>query len=84
MILYKEILLFICAAVVFILAIFSICIGVADLTPKDVFQKVTFLKEKQLGVPKITEFALELQEKGYSFESLPITIEEFVEVLVHG
>ena len=53
-------------------------------TPKDVFQKVTFLKEKQLGVPKITEFALELQEKGYSFESLPITIEEFVEVLVHG
>ncbi|MFB5980914.1 energy-coupling factor transporter ATPase [Streptococcus thermophilus] len=52
--------------------------------PKDVFQKVAFLKEKQLGVPKITEFALQLQEKGYSFESLPITIEEFVEVLVHG
>ena len=53
-------------------------------TPKDVFQKVAFLKEKKLGVPKITEFALQLQEKGYSFESLPITIEEFVEVLVHG
>lgn len=53
-------------------------------TPKDVFQKVAFLKEKQLGVPKITEFALQLQEKGYGFESLPITIEEFVEVLVHG
>ena len=53
-------------------------------TPKDVFQKVAFLKEKQLGVPKITEFALQLQGKGYSFESLPITIEEFVEVLVHG
>ena len=53
-------------------------------TPKDVFQKVAFLKEKQLGVPKITEFALQLQEKGYSFESLPITIEEFVQVLVHG
>ena len=53
-------------------------------TPKDVFQKVTFLKEKQLGVPKITEFALQLQEKGYQFESLPITIEEFVEVVSHG
>ena len=52
--------------------------------PKDVFQKVTFLKEKQLGVPKITEFALQLQEKGYSFETLPITIEEFVEVVSHG
>ena len=52
--------------------------------PKDVFQKVTLLKEKQLGVPKITEFALQLQEKGYQFESLPITIEEFVEVVSHG
>ena len=51
---------------------------------KEVFQKVTFLKEKQLGVPKITEFALQLQEKGYHFESLPITIEEFVEVVSHG
>ena len=53
-------------------------------TPKDVFQKVAFLKEKQLGVPKITEFALQLQEKGASCESLPMTIEEFVEGLVHG
>ena len=52
--------------------------------PKDVFQKVTILKEKHLGVPKITEFALQLQEKGYQFESLPITIEEFVEVVSHG
>ena len=43
-----------------------------------------YLKEKQLGVPKITEFALQLQEKGYQFESLPITIEEFVEVVSHG
>ena len=52
--------------------------------PKDVFQKVTFLKQMHLGVPKITEFALQLQEKGYQFESLPITIEEFVEVVSHG
>ncbi|MFR7863435.1 MAG: energy-coupling factor transporter ATPase [Streptococcus salivarius] len=48
------------------------------------FLKGYFLKEKQLGVPKITEFALQLQEKGYQFESLPITIEEFVEVVSHG
>ena len=46
MILHKEILLFICAAVVFILAIFSICIGVADLTPKDVFH--AFFASKEL------------------------------------
>ena len=57
---------------------------VLTVAPKDVFQKVTFLKEKQLGVTKITEFAQQLQEKGYRFETLPITIEEFVEVLSHG
>lgn len=52
--------------------------------PKEVFQQVTLLREKQLGVPKITEFALQLQKKGYHFESLPITMEEFVEVLANG
>ena len=52
--------------------------------PKEVFQQVTLLREKQLGVPKITEFALQLQKKGYYFESLPITMEEFVEVLANG
>lgn len=52
--------------------------------PKEVFQQVTLLREKQLGVPKITEFALQLQKKGYRFESLPITMEEFVEVLANG
>lgn len=52
--------------------------------PKEVFQQVTLLREKQLGVPKITAFALQLQKKGYHFESLPITMEEFVEVLANG
>ena len=52
--------------------------------PKEVFQQVTLLREKQLGVPKVTEFALQLQKKGYHFESLPITMEEFVEVLANG
>lgn len=52
--------------------------------PKEVFQQVNLLREKQLGVPKITELALQLQKKGYHFESLPITMEEFVEVLANG
>ena len=37
MLLRKELLLFFCMAGVLVLAIFSICIGVADLSPKDVF-----------------------------------------------
>lgn len=53
-------------------------------SPKDVFQEVDFLKSKQLGVPKITNFALSLQEKGYQFDKLPITIDEFVEGISHG
>ena len=32
-------------------------------TPKDVFQKVAFLKEKQLGVPKITELRYSYKKK---------------------
>lgn len=53
-------------------------------SPKEIFQQVDFLKGKQLGVPRITDFALDLQEKGFQFDSLPITIDEFVEVLAHG
>ncbi len=43
------------------------------------FQKVTFLKEKQLG-DKITEFAIYSYKKAISIWNSPITIEEFVEV----
>lgn len=37
----------------------------------------------QLGVPKITKFAQELENRGLTFPYLPITIEEFKEVF-HG
>lgn len=53
-------------------------------SPKEVFQHVDFLKSKQLGIPKITNFALSLKDKGFQFDSLPITIDEFVEGLSHG
>lgn len=52
--------------------------------PKDVFQDVDFLESKQLGVPKITKFAQQLVKRGLQLESLPITIEEFAEVVKHG
>ena len=52
--------------------------------PKEVFQDVAFLESKQLGVPKITKFAQQLVKRGLHLETLPITIEEFAEVVKHG
>lgn len=52
--------------------------------PNQVFQEVDFLESIQLGVPKITKFAANLERKGFVFEQLPITIDEFLEVLPHG
>ena len=52
--------------------------------PSAVFQEVDFMESIQLGVPKITKFAANLERRGLVFEKLPITIEEFTEVLAHG
>lgn len=52
--------------------------------PKTIFQDVAFMKSKQLVVPKITQFAQDLVDRGLKLENLPITIEEFVEVITHG
>lgn len=57
---------------------------VSSGSPKEVFQQVDFLEEKQVGVPKITKLASNLAKRGYVFDSFPITIEEFVEVVCHG
>ncbi|MGX7174944.1 energy-coupling factor ABC transporter ATP-binding protein [Enterococcus saigonensis] len=52
--------------------------------PVDVFQDVTWVQEKQIGVPMATEFALRLQEKGMRFDRLPITADELAEMLLAG
>ncbi|MBJ8326325.1 energy-coupling factor transporter ATPase [Streptococcus pacificus] len=52
--------------------------------PTDVFQQVDFLENIQLGVPKITKFAHNLTKRGLKIEKLPITIAEFVEVVING
>ncbi|EHJ57004.1 cobalt import ATP-binding protein CbiO 1 [Streptococcus urinalis FB127-CNA-2] len=52
--------------------------------PKDVFQELSTLEKKQLGVPKITKFAQHLVKRGLQLDSLPITIEEFSEVIANG
>lgn len=52
--------------------------------PREVFQQVDFMENIQLGVPKITKFAANLERRGFVFEQLPITMDEFVEVIGHG
>ncbi|WNZ91594.1 energy-coupling factor transporter ATPase [Streptococcus iniae] len=52
--------------------------------PKDIFQKIAFLNQKQLGVPKVTQFAQDLVEMGLKIDFLPTTLEELKEVIKHG
>lgn len=49
--------------------------------PSEVFQDPEFLLTHQLGLPKATKFALELQKKGLNFNQLPITRQELVDQL---
>lgn len=51
-------------------------------TPREVFQEVQWLQEKQLGVPTATAFAQKLAAKGVAFDSLPLTSNELAEMLV--
>lgn len=50
-------------------------------TPQDVFQNVDFLLQHELGVPKTTEFAVELQKRGVIFDKLPIKRQELIQLL---
>lgn len=52
-------------------------------SPKEVFQNVNWLKEKQLGVPTAAEFAEKLVKRGMSFEELPLTADELADTLLH-
>ena len=56
---------------------------VLEGSPSSVFQEVEYLQKIQLGVPKITNFALQLQQNGLKLEILPIKIEELKEMLLH-
>ncbi len=54
---------------------------VKEGTPKEIFQDVSWLKEKQLDVPQATAFAKKLEEKGFSFTELPLTSEELAQMI---
>lgn len=50
--------------------------------PRDIFNDVEWLREKQLGVPTATEFAFDLMAKGMEFSRLPLTAEELSDELL--
>ena len=52
-------------------------------SPREVFPQVDYLQKLQLGVPQITNFALQLKRRGLSLGRLPIKIEELKELLLH-
>ena len=52
-------------------------------SPREVFQQVDYLQKLQLGVPQITNFALQLKKRGLPLDRLPIKIEELKELLLH-
>ena len=52
-------------------------------SPREVFQQVDYLHKLQLGVPQVTNFALQLKRRGLSLGRLPIKIEELKELLLH-
>jgi len=49
---------------------------IAEGIPQEVFNNQELLQDDLLTLPKSAEFAKELAEKGFSFEKLPITINE--------
>lgn len=55
---------------------------VKEGSPREVFQDVEWLHERQLGVPTATAFAQKLVERGFQFETLPLTSQELAEVLI--
>lgn len=50
-------------------------------SPQDVFQNVEFLMQHEFGVPKTTEFAVKLEQRGGVFDRLPIKRQELIQML---
>jgi energy-coupling factor transport system ATP-binding protein len=51
-------------------------------TPREIFADPDWLIQKQLGLPKTTQFAQRLQHQGFSFSPLPLTVDELADQLL--
>lgn len=49
--------------------------------PAEIFQDAKWLQDHQLGLPRATQFALQLQKRGFAFERLPLTTPELAQML---
>lgn len=55
---------------------------VKEGSPREVFQDVEWLHDRQLGVPTATAFAQKLVDRGFQFATLPLTSEELATALI--
>lgn len=51
-------------------------------SPSEVFEDTQWLRKKQLGIPAVTTFAEKLISKGFSFDQLPLTVDELADDLM--
>lgn len=54
---------------------------VMDDTPKNCFSQVEKMRNLKLDVPQITKLAYLLQKEGKNFETLPLTVDEMLEMI---
>ena len=55
---------------------------VKEGSPKEVFSDVSWLLEKQLGVPTTLAFVEKLKEKGWSTDKMPLTLDELANAIL--
>jgi len=50
-------------------------------TPREIFSDPKWLENHQLGLPSATKMAYELQQSGFTFKTMPLTVEELADQL---
>lgn len=55
---------------------------VKEGTPREIFADPAWLAANQLGLPKATQMAVALRERGFVFDQLPLTAAELADALV--
>jgi energy-coupling factor transport system ATP-binding protein len=50
-------------------------------SPQEVFNQVEKVQKIGIGLPQATNFALKLQEQGFKFAVLPLTIKELAQAI---
>ncbi|WP_353989233.1 energy-coupling factor ABC transporter ATP-binding protein [Pediococcus argentinicus] len=51
-------------------------------SPQEVFSDPDWLKQHHLSLPEVTEMAFELQEKGFTFKTMPLTVEQLTDEII--